>query len=183
MDFIGFSHLYDQCFNSYHRSRYRHAAEKPAATAEAETAVSRPEGKDWTKQLSDSANARRKFKLWEETQGLCIYCGKSIQADDFINGVTSDIEHIIPQRFGGRSVLDNITVACRVCNREKGDLTAIDYILSRPPEAIRDYFARIRMLATAGLINRNKYINLTTPKHLILEQDHSLAESGQNHYR
>ncbi len=171
MDFFGFSNLYEQCFTRQKPiGDNTVAADKPTAIEAAVAAEARPEGRDWTRQLSESAIARRKFKLWEETQGLCIYCGKSIQADDFINGLTSDIEHIIPQRFGGRSVLDNITVACRVCNREKGDLTAIDYILSRPPEAIRDYFARIRMLATAGLITRDKYINLITPKHLIKEE-------------
>lgn len=171
MDYLSFVDLYNRSLPVDPPARRDPQVERPPQQRPPEVGLLPEErglGKDWTKQLSESASARRKFKLWEETQGLCIYCGKSIQADDFINGVTSDIEHIIPQRFGGRSVLDNITVACRVCNREKGDLTAIDYILSRPPEVIRDYFARIRMLASAGFINREKYINLITPKRLIV---------------
>lgn len=129
-----------------------------------------PDAIEWTQQLIESASSRRKFRIWEETQGTCIYCGKSIQASDFINGVDSDVEHILPQALGGGTVLENLVCSCRECNREKGDLTAMDYMLSKSPDMLSRYMIRLRLFATAGLISGRKYRALTTPKVLIMEE-------------
>lgn len=126
-----------------------------------------PEEVVWKQRLKESPSCRRKFKIWEETQGCCIYCGKGIPAPDFINGVDSDIEHILPQALGGKSVLDNLVCACRDCNRAKGDLTAIDYMLTQSPEVLSRYMMRLRLLANANMISARKYRLLTVTKTLI----------------
>lgn len=121
----------------------------------------------WSQQLLESASCRKKFRIWEETQGTCIYCGRSISAPDFINGIDSDIEHILPQALCGRSVLDNLICSCRECNRAKGDLAAMDFMLSQSPEALSRYLMRLRLLSAAGLLSLRKYRALTIPKALI----------------
>lgn len=128
-----------------------------------------PEEVVWNQRLKESPACRRKFRIWEETHGCCIYCGKGIPAPDFINGVDSDIEHILPQALGGKSVLDNLICSCRDCNRAKGDLTAIDYMLTQSPEVFSRYMMRLRLLANAGMINAHKYRLLTVTKKLITD--------------
>lgn len=49
----------------------------------------------------------------------CAYCGEDIT----INEVTKD--HVIPATEGGRTVWDNIVLACKECNNEKGDRPAV----------------------------------------------------------
>lgn len=95
---------------------------------------------------------------------------KSILVDDFINGNESDIEHIIPQALGGSSEWNNLTCSCRQCNRSKGDLTAMDYMLSQSSATLQDYLRRLRFLISAGLITKEKYINLMTPKTLLFRK-------------
>ncbi|MCC8176262.1 MAG: HNH endonuclease [Bacteroidales bacterium] len=115
------------------------------------------------KGLEGSRMLRRKYKLWEETHGCCIYCGREITAEDFVYGAHSDIEHIIPQAMGGPSTLDNLACSCRECNHAKGDLTAMDFMLTRVPAEVAGYLRRLRSLATEGLISSIKYRRLTTP--------------------
>ena len=47
---------------------------------------------------------------------LCTYCGD--ESGPF------EIDHIIPRIKGGENTLDNVTVACRRCNRSKKDREA-----------------------------------------------------------
>ena len=46
----------------------------------------------------------------------CTYCGD--EAGPF------EIDHVIPRIKGGENTLDNVTVACRRCNRSKKDREA-----------------------------------------------------------
>ncbi|MCC8036779.1 MAG: HNH endonuclease [Bacteroidales bacterium] len=113
--------------------------------------------------LGESRLLRRKYKLWEETHGCCVYCGREITAEDFVYGAHSDIEHIIPQAMGGPSTLDNLACACRECNHAKGDMTAMDFMLSREASEVAAYLHRLRSLASEGRISAIKYRRLTTP--------------------
>ena len=44
----------------------------------------------------------------------CRYCGRPV------TNVTSTIDHIVPKNGGGKNVLSNLTLACRICNSFKG---------------------------------------------------------------
>ena len=116
--------------------------------------------------LESSKACRRKMKLWEETRGTCIYCGRPILARNFVAGLDSDIEHIIPRALGGYSKLENLACSCRDCNREKGNLTAIDYMLSKDSMSLQNYLHRIRIFAISGMISEEKYQNLLKPQML-----------------
>lgn len=52
--------------------------------------------------------------LLELTKRKCAYCGA--------DGVRLEIEHIKPKAKGGSNRPDNLTMACRPCNRKKGNL-------------------------------------------------------------
>jgi len=59
----------------------------------------------------------------------CVYCGKGISERKKLN-----IEHIIPISRGGSSLLENLTCACKECNRIKNARTPkewLDFLLYR----------------------------------------------------
>jgi 5-methylcytosine-specific restriction endonuclease McrA len=58
--------------------------------------------------LRDMAFARDGYR--------CTYCGD--EAGPF------EIDHIVPRIKGGENILENVTVACRRCNRSKKDREA-----------------------------------------------------------
>lgn len=113
--------------------------------------------------LEEYPPARRKFKIWKSSQGKCVYCGNDVPLKDFISGIDSDVEHIIPAALGGASVLDNLACSCRSCNHRKGPLTAMDYMLTRPASELSDYLLRLRGLLAQGFISVDKYRLLTLP--------------------
>jgi hypothetical protein len=66
-------------------------------------------------ELSRAVRARAK--------GRCQYC----QMHESLQGATFHIEHIIPQCKGGRSDLENLTLACPGCNlRKASKVAAVD---------------------------------------------------------
>jgi len=68
-----------------------------------------------------SADLRR--IVIERARGKCEYC--LLHQDD--TPFTHPIDHIVAIRHGGKTVADNLALACLECNRNKGaDLTTID---------------------------------------------------------
>lgn len=62
-------------------------------------------------------------------KGICQYCGKNGKPGwypdkvfEIIHGkeVAFEIDHIVPEFLGGKTILDNLILACRECNRSKG---------------------------------------------------------------
>jgi hypothetical protein len=49
----------------------------------------------------------------------CAYCG--------ITNVPLEVEHIIPKSRGGTDRVSNLTLSCKSCNRNKGDMTAEEF--------------------------------------------------------
>lgn len=45
----------------------------------------------------------------------CVRCGRSFRKGDI------DIDHIIPQKYGGSDNLNNLQCMCKHCNRSKQD--------------------------------------------------------------
>jgi len=65
----------------------------------------------------------------ERDKGICQYCGKQGQPGHYpdkvfeiINKkeVVFEIDHITPEFRGGKTIIDNLVLACRMCNRRKG---------------------------------------------------------------
>ncbi len=57
--------------------------------------------------------------LLEKWGRECAYCG--------ITSIPLEMEHIVPSSRGGSDRVANLTIACRVCNRKKGNRTAAEF--------------------------------------------------------
>jgi uncharacterized protein (TIGR02646 family) len=70
-----------------------------------------------------------KAALVDETKAKCAYCESKILHIDY-----GDIEHIIPKRKHPITAFewDNLTLACGVCNNNKGDYFAQSSLLLNP---------------------------------------------------
>jgi len=96
-------------------------------------------------------NAKGALKAaFERFGGNCFHCKTFIPAGDFAEHVTLD--HVRPLSKGGTDELHNLVLACKHCNRMKGDrllarfsgdrgdeyLVALDIHLTKCAEALRD---------------------------------------------
>lgn len=57
---------------------------------------------------------------------FCRYCDVEMTKD--IRDRAPSRDHIIPLSRGGPDTFENIAMACRACNEEKGSLTAEEYV-------------------------------------------------------
>lgn len=73
-----------------------------------------------------------RIAILEKDKYTCQYCGKigkpskhykpkAIEFDEFDRIISFEIDHIIPEFKGGKTILNNLILACRKCNRSKGD--------------------------------------------------------------
>lgn len=103
-----------------------------------------------------------KYKMWEETNHTCIYCGKQVSGSDFLNGYDVEVEHIIPRSLYFDDSMTNKACACRDCNHKKGNLTANDFMRNQGEAVYEEYIERINKLNADGKIGRTKLRNLKT---------------------
>ena len=108
--------------------------------------------------LIPTKNRIMKYKMWEETDGFCIYCGTKIKLAEFLGGVDSEREHIIPKSLLFDDSFSNQSCACRKCNKEKGNRTALDYMRDIGKE--KQYVEHIAELLEKDKISKTKYSNL-----------------------
>ena len=100
----------------------------------------------------------RKYRLWEEAGRQCLYCGRSIDEKQCLNGDDMEVEHIIPKSVLYDDSYGNKTCACRRCNKEKGNRTALEYIRAKGWEA--EYMERINERLKEKKISYSKYQRL-----------------------
>ena len=100
----------------------------------------------------------RKYMLWEEAGRQCLYCGRSIEEEQCLNGDDMEVEHIIPKSVLYDDSYGNKTCACRRCNKEKGNRTALEYIRAKGWEA--EYMERINGLLDKKAISYSKHQRL-----------------------
>ena len=103
----------------------------------------------------------QKYKLWEESNHCCIYCGQPVELSDFLQGYLVEIEHIIPRALYFDDSFANKACSCRQCNSKKAKQTAYDY-MSNQGEAFEAYLSRVNELADKGKISKAKLRNLLT---------------------
>ena len=100
----------------------------------------------------------QKYMLWEEAGKVCLYCGRSIDEKQCLNGDDMEVEHIIPKSVLYDDSYGNKTCACRRCNKEKGNRTALEYIRAKGWED--EYMERINERLKAKKISYSKYQRL-----------------------
>ena len=100
----------------------------------------------------------RKYMLWEEAGEKCLYCGQILTLSQCLNGDDMEVEHIIPKSVLYDDSYGNKTCACRRCNKEKGNRTALEYIRAKGREA--EYMERINGLLDKKAISYSKHQRL-----------------------
>lgn len=100
----------------------------------------------------------RKYMLWEEAGEKCLYCGQILTLSQCLNGDDMEVEHIIPKSVLYDDSYGNKTCACRRCNKEKGNRTALEYIRAKGWED--EYMERINERLKAKKISYSKYQRL-----------------------
>lgn len=60
-----------------------------------------------------------KYKLREQQNGKCLYCGSPISLDIFTDDKLAEIDHIIPFSICGNDSIHNKALVCAKCNQEK----------------------------------------------------------------
>ena len=100
----------------------------------------------------------QKYMLWEEAGRQCLYCGQSIEEEQCLREGGMEVEHIIPKPVLYDDSYGNKTCACRRCNKEKGNRTALEYIRAKGREA--EYMKRINDLLKEKKISYSKHQRL-----------------------
>jgi len=94
------------------------------------------------------ANRRNieKWRLYEQTDGCCLYCGNKIELADFLNGDESDVEHIIPRAKIFDDSFQNKVISHRSCNKAKDNSTAYDYMLTQSEQQLHRFEESVAQL-------------------------------------
>jgi 5-methylcytosine-specific restriction endonuclease McrA len=70
----------------------------------------------------------------------CVYCCRNLIAD-FDSFMLAEEDHLVPQSKGGPNSLENVVIACAVCNRLKGNYVPTD---SFDPARRHEYIIAVR---------------------------------------
>jgi len=105
----------------------------------------------------------KRFKLWGETDKICLYCNNPIQMSDILTG-QADIEHILPRSRSFSNSMSNYILAHRKCNADKNQMTAYDFMFNKGEEVFKQYIEKVNALYKDGKgnISRAKFENLLT---------------------
>ena len=94
---------------------------------------SQKENEDISKRIAEygirsSRNRIQKYKMWNEAEQKCFYCGQPVNVEKFLAGTDIEIEHIIPKSLYFDDSFSNKVCSCQKCNHEKNNRTAYDYM-------------------------------------------------------
>lgn len=109
-----------------------------------------------------SRNRVQKYRMWQESQECCFYCGERVSAAEFLNGFDVEIEHIIPRSLFFDDSFSNKVCACRKCNASKGNMTGYDFMKSKSEDAFQKYLTRIDEAFKEHRISKTKRDRLLT---------------------
>lgn len=129
--------------------------------------------------IRPSRSRIQKYKMWEESNHRCMYCGKVVDIAEFLNGADVEIEHIVPRSILFDDSFSNKVCACRQCNREKGNMTAMDYMESKPAGEFEAYKQRVDDAFQEHRISKTKRDHLLWHRADILQDfiDRQLRQS------
>lgn len=96
--------------------------------------------------MRPTVNKIQKYRMWEESENCCMYCGQPINSREFLQGFDAEKEHVIPRSLFFDDSFSNKVCACRSCNAAKGQQTAYDFMKSRGEGAFQAYVDRITNL-------------------------------------
>jgi 5-methylcytosine-specific restriction endonuclease McrA len=73
----------------------------------------------------ERARELRQSRWWQTriANAVCYYCGDAVAKAD------ATMDHVVPLAQGGTSTQGNVVVACKACNTQKRDMTAVEWTL------------------------------------------------------
>lgn len=102
-----------------------------------------------------------RYRLWNETDKKCLYCGQPISFSEVYNG-QAEIEHIVPRSRLFSNAMSNLILAHARENRDKGQMTALDYLSSKSDAEKGRYIEVVNGLYNDKKISRSKFQRLLT---------------------
>lgn len=112
--------------------------------------------------LTPTRSRIQKYKMWNEADHTCFYCGQPVGVIEFLRGFEVEVEHIIPRSLFFDDSFSNKVCSCRKCNKEKNNRTAYDYMKSKSDGELGCYLERIENLYKNKKISKTKYERLLT---------------------
>ena len=110
--------------------------------------------------IAPSKNRIKKYRMWEESGKLCMYCGQPVNFKEFGEGNGAEIEHILPKSVFFDNSFSNLVCACRKCNQDKGNMTAFDYVKKMLPDKFDSYVEKVEELYENHKISKTKHDRL-----------------------
>ena len=90
-------------------------------------------------------------RLWEETSGHCIYCGRPVTLQEM------EVDHIVPKSLGGGGEFMNKVCVCPQCNATKADALLEDFLEdTKNTKKLRKYHNRLKALQAQGKMSEMK---------------------------
>lgn len=106
--------------------------------------------------LRPSVNKIQKYRMWQEAEMCCMYCGQPVGVNEFLRGIEAEKEHVIPRSIFFDDSFSNKVCACRKCNHEKGQLTGYDFMASKGDSKLHEYIERVERLHMAYKTSHGK---------------------------
>lgn len=138
--------------------------------------------------MRPTVNKIQKYRMWQESEGCCMYCGQTVNEKAFLAGVNAEKEHVIPRSLFFDDSFSNKVCACRECNARKGQQTGYDFMEAQGDAALQIYINRVERLyqeykSSRGKsgISKTKHDRLMTPAKEI-PQDFIERELRQTQY-
>lgn len=114
--------------------------------------------------VRSSKSRIQKYKLWEESDHRCFYCGQPVGAKEFLEGFDVEVEHVIPRSLFFDDSFSNKVCSCRKCNAEKNNRTAYDFMKQKPETEFQAYLGRVDSAFQNHKISKTKRDRLLTPE-------------------
>ncbi len=114
--------------------------------------------------ITPSRNRIQKYRMWEESEHKCFYCGQPVNAAEFLSGLEVEVEHVIPKSLLFDDSFANKVCACRKCNAAKENKTAYDFMKTQSTELFDAYIKRVDEYYKEHRISKTKHERLLTPQ-------------------
>ena len=101
-----------------------------------------------------------KWRLGEECNWISLYSGKPIDKASVFKTDSYDVEHIIPKSRLFDDSMSNKTLCESEINRDKGNMTAFDFMERQGPFALEAYMERVNALHNDYGIKKGKFLKL-----------------------
>ncbi len=109
--------------------------------------------------LTPTRNRIQRYKMWQQFDKYCPYCGQLITDAEFKNG-EAEIEHIIPQSVLFDDSFSNKILAHHKCNSDKNNLTAREYMEQKGEAEVTRYINLVNKAKEDGKISKTKWEHL-----------------------